>query len=172
MSESLNDADANFVRNMKAAREARGWSQAVLVDHLELLGVETLNQSTVSRIEKGERDVRLPEARAIAKVFSVSLDTMSSGPEKFESYLDWQRVYGAFRDARKGLARATVEYEDARRTLAEYLREPGVRLAEDFRDKLMDDVERTASDEAHEAEMRYRSDSSHTASAAYDEPPF
>lgn len=106
---------------MKAAREAKGWSQSALAN---ALGGSGLNQSAISRIESGERAVRLSEARAIARVFGTNVDALSGTPAAFEKVLRWNALSGEYDSALRTLEEATDRYERAREALSEYLRAP------------------------------------------------
>lgn len=64
--------DRRFAESMKTLREGKGWSQGEFAKRLKAAGLETFHQTTVSRVEKGERPVRIGEARIIAQ----ALDTM------------------------------------------------------------------------------------------------
>ena len=68
--------EARFVEQMKALREARGWSQADLAAKLNELGWDYVNQMTISRTEKNDRPLRLGEARAIASVLGKTVEQM------------------------------------------------------------------------------------------------
>lgn len=129
VTKSESSADENFVTNMKAAREALGWTQARLAEELNKAGVDSISQSAVSRIEKGERDVRLNEARAIAKAFGASLDSFSGPPEAFKDVLAWNEVRGRFTTHWKMAQRMVKQYEDARTAFLEYLNAGHVTLS-------------------------------------------
>ena len=68
--------DGRFAQRMQQIREGRGISQSALVDKLRDNGWSKVHQTTVSRIEKGERPVRLGEARAIAAALGVPLSRL------------------------------------------------------------------------------------------------
>ncbi|MGW4090076.1 helix-turn-helix domain-containing protein [Nocardia sp. NPDC004750] len=81
MTDSVGDvgpeqADQRFAENMVRLRERRGLSQADLVRALRQSGWATVHQTTISRIEKGERPVRLGEARMIAEQLGVTTERM------------------------------------------------------------------------------------------------
>lgn len=114
------DDDARFAENVKLERERLGWSQGELARRLrEEGGLSNFHQTTVSRVEKGERPVRLAEARAIAQVLGsrVSLLVMSNERyrplQRFASCLhDLREAHAALGDARSELdgARAALVY--------------------------------------------------------------
>lgn len=75
------DEDSRFTHNMIEARQALGWSQSELARKMVEAGWEYFSQMTVSRTEKGERPLRLGEARAIARTFGLTLETMLGDDE-------------------------------------------------------------------------------------------
>ena len=82
--DSMKDADTEAQE--MGARVARlrndmGWSQGALARSLAAAGFKGAHQTTVSRIEKGERAVTLHEAYIIAEVFGISLDDLSGRKE-------------------------------------------------------------------------------------------
>lgn len=68
--------EANFVRNMKRIREEHGWSQGELARRMTDAGWEGFHQTTISRIEKGERPVRLSESSGIATALNAMVNQM------------------------------------------------------------------------------------------------
>ena len=68
--------DALFAANIVSIRERAGMSQAELARRLNSLGWDSVYQTTISRIEKGDRPVRVGEARLIARALNVELSTM------------------------------------------------------------------------------------------------
>lgn len=65
-----------FRASMKRLREERGWTQADLARELTESGWTGVYQTTISRMEKGERPIRIGEARGIARVFNVTVGLM------------------------------------------------------------------------------------------------
>ncbi|OBB35260.1 helix-turn-helix domain-containing protein [Mycolicibacterium fortuitum] len=74
--------DAHFATNMTRLREAAGLSQAEMVQKLREQGWKNVHPTTISRIEKGERPVRLSEAARIAKVLEQDLYRMMTQPRR------------------------------------------------------------------------------------------
>ena len=64
-----------FREKFKAERRSRDWSQADVAKKLEKRGID-LHPTTVAKIEAGQRSVRIDEARAIADLFGLSLDSL------------------------------------------------------------------------------------------------
>lgn len=77
-----------FSKCLRDERESRGWSQARLAELLSDNGTP-MHHTTVAKIEKGDRSVRIDEAAAIADLFDVSLDRLlgrSAAPRADEDY--------------------------------------------------------------------------------------
>ncbi|WP_374230355.1 helix-turn-helix domain-containing protein [Rhodococcus sp. ARC_M12] len=73
---SPDDDEIRFAQRMQELRERLGISQSSLVARLREDGWPKVHQTTISRIEKGERPVRLGEARAIAAALRVPLSRL------------------------------------------------------------------------------------------------
>lgn len=69
-------AERNFATNMRLRREELGWSQGELSRRMRQGGWSNFHQTTVSRIEKHERPIRLSEAGAIARVLEIPLSLL------------------------------------------------------------------------------------------------
>lgn len=72
----LSPSDKSFASAMTTLREARGYSQNQLAAALNRAGLKDFYQTTVSRIEKNTRSVRLNEALVIARVLGTTVDEM------------------------------------------------------------------------------------------------
>ncbi|MEP7041460.1 MAG: helix-turn-helix transcriptional regulator [Dokdonella sp.] len=55
---------------IRELREVKGWSQAMLAEHLEV------SRQTINAIETGKYDPSLPLAFRIARLFRKSIETM------------------------------------------------------------------------------------------------
>ena len=64
-----------FRKQLKVERERRDWKQADLAKMLSDKGIP-MHWTTVAKIEKGDRSVRIDEATAIADLFEVSVDVL------------------------------------------------------------------------------------------------
>ncbi|WKX00244.1 MULTISPECIES: helix-turn-helix transcriptional regulator [Rhodococcus] len=67
--------EMNFVTQMQALREAKGWSQTEFAKRLAENGLK-FHQPTVQRIESGIRPLKLTEALTIAEVLETRLEVM------------------------------------------------------------------------------------------------
>lgn len=73
--------ERRFIASVKRNREALEWSQGKLAREMSALGWESFHQTTIRRIEDGERPVRLGEARALAKIFNTTVSQMMAPTE-------------------------------------------------------------------------------------------
>ncbi|MBM0125612.1 helix-turn-helix domain-containing protein [Pimelobacter simplex] len=64
---------------LRREREARGWSQQEVANRLGDRGI-SLHMSAIAKIEAGSRTVRLNEAVALAEVFDMKVEELSSPP--------------------------------------------------------------------------------------------
>lgn len=67
--EAAEAEERRFGAAVRRFREEAGWSQGELARRLNELGWTAFHQTTVSRIEKGERPIRLSESKGLQKVF-------------------------------------------------------------------------------------------------------
>jgi transcriptional regulator with XRE-family HTH domain len=67
--------DDRFRKALSRLRDRDGLTQAQLAAELEHRGL-SMHWTTVAKIEKGDRSVRIDEAAAIADVFNVSVDAL------------------------------------------------------------------------------------------------
>lgn len=93
---------------MADARVVSGWSQAEFAEILRATGLTNMHQNTVSRIEKGDRPLRMAESEAIAKLFGLTVDEMLR--EDFAPLLTWVTYRGGQWRASVDLVRALVAY--------------------------------------------------------------
>jgi transcriptional regulator with XRE-family HTH domain len=71
-----------FRENLRRQREGEGWTQGELARRLRDTGATALgHQTTLARIESGQRAVRLDEAVTLAQVLNTTLDALLVTPE-------------------------------------------------------------------------------------------
>jgi transcriptional regulator with XRE-family HTH domain len=75
-SQSLNDVKGTFAERAKAARLRAGLTQRQLSYRLETEADVSLDTSGITRIEAGQREPRLSEALALARVLEFGLDNL------------------------------------------------------------------------------------------------
>lgn len=116
--------EMRFATNMQRLREDRGWSQGELARRMVAEGWDTYSQMTVSRTEKLERPIRLSEAAAIARLFGVSLPSMSASAEVGADMLAWLReARTSLMDAKRNFDIKASEAERALRHVRRIMNE-------------------------------------------------
>lgn len=75
-SRALNDVKGTFAERAKAARRRAGLTQQQLSHRLETEADVSLDTSGITRIEAGQREPRLSEALALARVLEFELDDL------------------------------------------------------------------------------------------------
>lgn len=68
--------DESVARNIKHARERAGYSQAAIAKLMTDAGVPGIHQTTIARIEGGERTLRLAEALVIARILDYRVEEL------------------------------------------------------------------------------------------------
>ena len=86
------DHEANFARRVAELRTREGFSQSELARRMIGQGFANYSQMTVSRTEKGERPIRLSEARALAEILGEDLESMMRDKPVAELSLEMQEL--------------------------------------------------------------------------------
>lgn len=107
------DDEANFARRMAELRSQRNMSQSELARRMAERGFENYSQMTVSRTEKGERPIRLGEARVIAEILDSRLDDMTRGTDREEYIALLTAVKDGLVRGMLGTARELSAYREA-----------------------------------------------------------
>jgi|GEM_PF-5946259 len=102
--------DARFAVNMQRRREELGISQADLVRDLRANGWATVHPTTISRIENGDRPVRLGEARAIARALDTGVDHFLLSPAESRLAGELMDRAGEVRAAWHRISATTVKF--------------------------------------------------------------
>ncbi|UFS58917.1 helix-turn-helix transcriptional regulator [Subtercola endophyticus] len=76
--------DRSFARNVKRMRERVGWSQLELAQRLSEIGVPGFHQTTVARIESGQRALRASEAIAVARLLECRVEDLAESSNMAE----------------------------------------------------------------------------------------
>lgn len=79
------DQEQLFIHNLVRFRNEKKMSQGAFAAFLREKGVAGMHQTTVSRMEKGERSVKLQEALQIASATGMSLDQMLMPTDIYEA---------------------------------------------------------------------------------------
>lgn len=111
--------EANFVANMRRLREEHGWSQGEMAKRMQDAGWTEFHQTTISRMEKGSRPVRLGEARGIAGVLGAVVDQMTLDEAVAQKLRDLELDLMGLRDRGVAVGASVVEYLN-HRSVVEY----------------------------------------------------
>lgn len=133
--EDPNADERRFVENMQRQREREQWSQSELARRMVDAGWSNYNQMTVSRTEKGERPLRLSEARALAEIFQTPLEKMLRPPREAAIASALDDVMGYVRAARDGMAASVNELRQNLGMLADIAQEAEDALAGEWEDE-------------------------------------
>ena len=99
--------DKRFGQRVKAEREDRGWSQADMAKKLSAVGVHLMHPTTITKIEAGDRSVRINEAVGIADVFDMSMDALlGRGPDPTTLTFALVMLSGYAGDAKRKIVQA------------------------------------------------------------------
>ena len=118
--------ESRFAANMRAMREALGWNQSELARRLTEAGLEGFHQTTISRIEKGERPIRLGEATVAAQVFQVPVERLAGDGSDLAALALIRSTLARTRKAEAVLLNALAEFEQAIRELRTAVGDPDV----------------------------------------------
>ena len=107
--------DEWFAENARRQRERLGLTQADVAASLQELGLSGFRPTTVSRIEKGDRSVKLAEAIRLAKVLGTSVATLASPTDDLLNGLE--QSMRRWRDGRRDLVTAAINFHHDREVL-------------------------------------------------------
>lgn len=103
----------HLAENIAAAREMSGLSRAALAERLQREGLTNWHATTVTRVETGQREVRVSELSALARVFGLSRDSLLVRPEQMQRLGRVIRAYLRTTNARAELEAAEKELQRA-----------------------------------------------------------
>lgn len=75
-------ASTRFAEAMRNERVNKGWSQRKLAEELETASGLKLDPSAMTRMENGQREMKLNEAVAIARVLGIPMATVLTGKQE------------------------------------------------------------------------------------------
>ncbi len=134
---------AKFADRMRTERIRVGLSQNELARRLSESVGYTVDGSSVTRVENGDRGVRLVEAVVIAEVLGVQLATLLTDESALEARMDEMRF--ALADAEAALGSA-VEEAGRRQVIVDELREQLDDLQGQVDDEEREEMNRDAED--------------------------
>lgn len=118
--EHIDHSEDAFRAVMRVSREVKRWSQSDLADRMQALGFDSWRQSTVAKVEAGERPLRLAEALAIAGLFETTIPQMVTPDQRLrDSFAETLNRTAEVVAARHRHAAALAELREAERMLTE-----------------------------------------------------
>lgn len=109
--------ESQFVENVQRLRELKGWSQGELARRMADEGWDGFHQTTISRIEKGQRPVRLAEARTLASVLGSQVGIMTAPPPEAHILESLAHNIGLMRLTKKRLLVQLEDLQDYKQNL-------------------------------------------------------
>lgn len=103
--------EQRFVASVQRHREEKGWSQGELARRMVAAGWDGFHQTTISRIEKGTRPVRLGESRSLASIFGTTVSQMVMPAEEDKAMWDFGDALANLRAAEKLIRDGVEEWE-------------------------------------------------------------
>lgn len=99
----------DFGKNVVSTREALGISRSELQRKLEAHG-QPMHMTSLRRIESGEQEPKLSEAKAIAEVLGLSVEQLDMQPDRVEQLRDVWLMTAAHKAATDRMAEATLAW--------------------------------------------------------------
>ncbi|MUN61587.1 helix-turn-helix domain-containing protein [Kocuria sediminis] len=110
----------SFRENLRRQREARNWTQGDLARYLRDTGATALgHQTTLARLESGQRAVRLDEAVTIARVLDITLDKLLVTPEAVAALDQAADLAHDMEGAHRNISEAVTTFLAAREGVAQ-----------------------------------------------------
>lgn len=113
--EEFKNEDQHFAENVRREREKRGFSQAEMARRLREFGLDQFHPTTVSRVENGERPVRLSEAARFADILGTTVGKLVSN--YIEEVEDLVEALAIMRELESRLVGSYDAYQAGRLTL-------------------------------------------------------
>jgi len=126
------DRERWFGENMRAARELQEMSQTALAKKMAKVGFSNFHQSTVARIEAGDRPVRLSEGLELSLILGTPLGSLTWPPARFSRLNRFLHAVQNARDRYASLEELTQDFLNSVEMLARFVRDV---------EKLVDDGE-------------------------------
>lgn len=100
------DVDRRFGESVRELRTAQGWSQEELADRMRSRGIEDAAALRVSRLENGQRRVRLDEVLTLSEVFKIPVRSMVKQDPTLNTLV-------LLREMERRYRRAMLDYQQA-----------------------------------------------------------
>ncbi|MES5378531.1 helix-turn-helix transcriptional regulator [Mycolicibacterium conceptionense] len=102
-----------FVDHVRELRQQRGWSQQDLSDRLAAEGFSAMSQTVLTKIERGQRPLRVAEASALASALGIPPLSVFYGPAEDDQPEEIQELQKELMRAQKALDAAESKLDDA-----------------------------------------------------------
>lgn len=173
----------NFAANLRSLRDTVGLTQSALAKLMSQRGFRW-HQATVYKIESGERQIQLSEAREVAQILGVSMEQMlaPSAEARVELQLDYDihrytaqfdrigwSVYG-LADARAALSRSIKAAREMKGDAGERVKAKLIRAEEVLKLPVEDSVER-GKRALHDERVQHRKSLYHQLHGIHDYRP-
>lgn len=144
-------------RNVRAYREARGWTQRQLADRLRELGWP-LDDTAITRVEKGQRSLRVAQARQIAAALEKPISVLFTSDTYARLNSTGLEYVTRLNDLGRAMARFLEQEDELRRVLDHVRNDPSPEVAYlvDVLDRIMSsnpDAQLNAVREDHAADQ-------------------
>lgn len=116
--EAYEGIERMFGERVKEWRQARNWKQEDLAEKLRELGFE-MHQTTVAKLEKGSRPLRVAEASAIATIFGVPPLAVFLGPPPERTPMPLERMHEKLQSAQEHLEQIRQAIYEIAKTYAD-----------------------------------------------------
>ncbi|MGY2019362.1 helix-turn-helix domain-containing protein [Nocardia gipuzkoensis] len=123
--EALESIEKAFGEQVRQWRKARGWSQEDLASKLEVCGFD-MHQTTVAKIERGTRPLRVAEAVALAQIFRVPPLSIFYGKGPEDGTFSMESMQTLIENYEQSINDAEEQLESEARHLAFLLRQRAV----------------------------------------------
>ena len=134
-----NSDEERFRLNMRLYRDRNGWSQGELSRRLLNAGWTIFHQTTVSRIEAGERPIKLGEARAITAVLGATLEQMLAAPEEVKLVDSLTAAIRSLYECQLRADQALADLKACHQSVIDACNDIGLRTSQGWRDASLRD---------------------------------
>ena len=111
--------ESTFGEKVRQWRRVRGWSQEELAEMMTMLGFD-MHQTTVAKLERGARPLRVSEAVALSQVFGVPALAVFHGPGPEQEPWALERMRKHIENIEEGLQFAQEQLQERAKDVAYY----------------------------------------------------
>ena len=118
---AASDRERWFGENLRAAREQKEMSQTALAKKMAAAGFSNFHQSTVGRVEAGERPVRLSEGQELSLILGIPLGFLTWPPARLNRLNKFLYAVQNARERYASLEELTQDFLNSVEMLAQFL---------------------------------------------------